>query len=165
MNPNWDRQLFHSGFIRKTSRWGALIVPLLLLLPVTAMRASDIEHPGILHQDDNCSSCHMNKSSGRSVHTAMAISCTVCHLAQTQGDMTTLRLATPKEGICFTCHEKSTALRRHSPIAKGLCVDCHDAHSSDRRMLLRRQTDDRHHSSRLLPSRTETANRTSTDQP
>ena len=125
---------------------GAVIVSL-LLLTAPAMRASSVEHPGILHKDDNCSSCHSDKTRGRSVHSAMAISCTVCHLAETQGDMTTLNLSMPKEQICFACHEKFAALQQHSRIAKGLCVDCHDSHSSNRRMLLREPTDSRQHNS------------------
>jgi hypothetical protein len=120
-----------------------LIVSLSLLLLLSAARASAVEHPGILHKDDNCSSCHPDKSSGKSVHSAMALSCTVCHLAQTQGDMTTLNLAMPRQQICFACHEKSMSLQRHSLGVKGMCVDCHDAHSSNRRMLLREAIDTR----------------------
>ena len=67
----------------------------------------------------------------------MAISCTVCHVARTQGDMTTVNLVMPRTEICFACHEKSESLRQHSPAAKAPCLHCHDAHSSDRRMLLR----------------------------
>lgn len=66
----------------------------------------------------------------------MATPCTVCHVANIQGDMTTLSLSMPKEQICFACHEKSAELQQHVPVVKGACVDCHDAHSSDRRMLL-----------------------------
>jgi hypothetical protein len=44
----------------------------LLLLPL-AMRAGTIEHPGILHKDDNCSSCRADKAKGKSVHSAMEI--------------------------------------------------------------------------------------------
>jgi len=74
----------------------------------------------------------------------MTISCTVCHLAETQGDMTILNLAAPKGEICFVCHQKSTALQQHSPVVKGQCADCHDAHSSGHRLLLRAQADARH---------------------
>jgi hypothetical protein len=121
----------------------ALIFSLSLLLLLLAARASAVEHPGILHKDDNCSSCHPDKTSGKSVHSAMALSCTVCHLAQTQGDMTILNLAMPRQLICFACHEKSMSLQRHSLGVKGQCVDCHDAHSSNRRMLLREAIDTR----------------------
>jgi len=108
------------------------------LLPVAvAVQASVVEHPGVLPRNADCSSCHMDKISGKSVHSAMAISCTVCHLATTQADMTTMTLAVPREQICFACHEKSSELQQHSPAVKGQCVDCHDSHSSGRRMLLR----------------------------
>jgi predicted CXXCH cytochrome family protein len=104
---------------------------LLMALPVGA-----VEHPGVLPKDVECTSCHAKQISGRSVHSAMATSCSVCHVAKTQGDMTTLNLAMPKEQICFACHEKSAALKQHVPVVKGECVDCHDSHSSGQRMLL-----------------------------
>lgn len=111
-------------------------IALLLLLLAAAMPTWAVEHPGILPKDADCSSCHAKKISGTSVHSAMATSCTVCHVAKTQGDMTTLILAMPKEQICFACHEKSAELKQHLPVVKGSCVDCHDAHSSNQRMLL-----------------------------
>jgi predicted CXXCH cytochrome family protein len=106
------------------------------VLPLAAQAVS-IEHPGILHKTDDCSHCHLDKTRGKSVHSAMALPCTLCHEAETQGDMTTLRLFMPKETICFACHDRSMLLRQHSSAHKGLCSDCHDAHSSNRRMLLR----------------------------
>lgn len=126
--------------------YSVLMVSLLLLLAVA--RASANEHPGILHKDDSCSSCHADKSKGKSVHSAMAIPCTVCHVAQTQGDMTTMNLLMPKEQICFACHVKSSEIEEHSPPVKGVCVSCHDSHSSNRRMLLREQADVRQRASR-----------------
>ena len=75
------------------------------------------------------------------MHSAMALSCTVCHLTQTEGDMTLLSLLMTKEKNCFACHEKAVELKRHSPVVKGQCVDCHDPHSSSRRALLREQVD------------------------
>jgi predicted CXXCH cytochrome family protein len=108
------------------------------------MQASTIEHPGIIPQDAGCSSCHAGKTSGKSVHSAMALSCTVCHLVKAEGDMTTMDLAMPKGKICFACHEKSAALQQHLPVVRGQCVDCHDTHSSGRRSLLREQVNVRH---------------------
>lgn len=99
-----------------------------------------VEHPGVLPENSECSSCHLKKVSGKSVHSVVSSSCTVCHLTQTRGDMTTLKLLMPKEEICSACHETSIALRRHLPSvasAKKTCLDCHDAHSSNQRMLLR----------------------------
>lgn len=127
---------------------GALIAIVFLAL-AAATHASIVEHPGVLHKEDSCSSCHADKTKGRSVHSAIATSCTVCHLAETRGDMTTLTLIMSKEQICFACHENSVALRRHSRTTNRICVDCHDAHNSNRSMLLREPPDPRHRRSAL----------------
>lgn len=123
--------------------WIVALLPVLLLgsVQVSAVDSRGVEHPGSIHADDNCSSCHADKSRGKSVHSAMALPCTVCHLAETQGDMTTLSLFMPKTKICFACHEQTLAVREHRPVANGPCLDCHDAHSSNRRTLLREPTD------------------------
>ena len=107
----------------------------LLLVGVTPAVA--VEHPGVVPKDADCTSCHAAKVRGKSVHSVMASSCDVCHVTQTQGDLTMLSLSMPKQKICFACHQESTALREHVPAVKGQCIDCHDAHSSDRKMLLR----------------------------
>ena len=107
------------------------IASILFASPVLA-----VEHPGTIDKDSNCSSCHEKKVSGASVHSAMAMPCTVCHLTMTQGDMTRLTLLMPKERICSACHEESAAIRRHAPRTQGKCVECHDAHSSRNRLLL-----------------------------
>ncbi len=107
----------------------------LLLSMVGSGRA--IEHPGVVPQGAECGSCHADKLTGKSVHSAMATTCTVCHVAMTQGDMMTVSLSMPKEKICSACHDETAALRQHVPSVKGSCIDCHDAHSSDRKMLLR----------------------------
>lgn len=134
-----------SALKRKPS---AVIIALALQLvlattPASAVENRPVEHPGSVHADDNCSSCHTDKAKGKSVHSAMALSCTICHLAQTQGDMTTLTLLMPKPKICFACHEETASVREHRPVAKGLCLDCHDAHSSNQRTLLREPSDAR----------------------
>lgn len=117
-----------------------------LLLSTLPTLASPVEHPGSLHESDDCSPCHVDKTRGKSVHSAMTLSCTICHLASTQGDLTRLNLIMPKEQICFACHEKSAELRQHSPQVNASCVECHDAHSSDRPMLLRKAGVRRHQS-------------------
>ena len=96
-----------------------------------------VEHPGVVPRNTECTSCHAAKITGRSVHSVMATSCDVCHVTETQGDMTMVSLSMPKQKICFACHQESAALRQHVPAVKGQCVDCHDAHSSNRKMLLR----------------------------
>ncbi|HYM78635.1 MAG TPA: cytochrome c3 family protein [Candidatus Dormibacteraeota bacterium] len=98
--------------------------------------ANAVEHPGVVPRDVECSSCHVAKIIGKSVHSAVESSCTVCHVTMTQGDMTTVSLMMPKGKICSACHEEAAALRQHVPAVKGQCVECHDAHSSGRKMLL-----------------------------
>lgn len=117
-----------------------VIFALCSLLLLGTIRMSAIEHPGSVHADDNCSSCHADKTKGKSLHSAMSLPCTVCHLARTQGDMTTLNLLMPKAKICFACHEQNLLGREHRPVVNGPCLECHDAHSSNRRMLLREPT-------------------------
>ena len=112
------------------------ICALLATMQASAVDNRAVEHPGVVHKDDNCSSCHVSKTSGKSVHSAMALSCTICHLAETQGDMTTLTLSMPKTKICSACHQEGVLIRKCAPTAKQLCLDCHDAHSSNQRMLL-----------------------------
>lgn len=96
-----------------------------------------VEHPGVVPKDGECTSCHSTKITGKSVHSVMATSCGVCHLTQTQGDMTLVSLSMPKQKICSACHDEPAVLRLHTPAVKGQCVDCHDAHSSEQEMLLR----------------------------
>src|SRR5581483_1658497 len=95
-----------------------------------------VEHPGSLPKEAECSSCHVKKITGKSVHSAMETSCTVCHVTMTQGDMTTMTLLMPKDKICYACHAESAALRQHVPQTQQKCLECHDAHSSNTRMLL-----------------------------
>ena len=142
------------------------LLALILFLPIAAasMRAASIEHPGILHKEDDCSSCHRDKTSGKSVHSAMELLCTTCHLAETQGDMTKMSLVMPKEQICFSCHEQTMLLTKHSLAGERLCVDCHDSHSSSRRMLLR-VLNTRRSDSPMLPAGRKTSTRKITSQP
>ena len=127
MGPNWGLE---SRVVVKASVYTFVV----LLLPTALM---GVEHPGVVPKDAECTSCHTAKVRGKSVHSVMATSCDVCHVTQTQGDMTIVNLSMPKQKICFACHQESTALREHVPSVKGPCVDCHDAHSSDQKMLLR----------------------------
>jgi len=107
----------------KHKQSAATIVLCLQLIVATTLASGvdnrAVEHPGSVHADDDCSSCHRDKARGKSVHSAMELSCTVCHLARTQGDMTTLTLLMPKPKICDACHEETSSLREHRPVAKG----------------------------------------------
>lgn len=102
-----------------------------------ALAASAVEHPGSIPQGAECSSCHAAKINGKSVHSAMADPCSVCHISTTQGDMTRMSLLMPKDKICYACHAESATLKQHTPDTKKQCLECHDAHSSNARMLLR----------------------------
>lgn len=133
----------HKGKLERLHRACMVaLLPLLLLgsVQVSAVERDGIEHPGNIHADDDCSSCHADKARGKSAHSAMVLPCTICHLARTQGDMTTLSLFMPKAKICSACHEQSGAVREHRPATNRSCLDCHDAHSSNRRDLLRQPT-------------------------
>lgn len=109
---------------------------LIFLLLSAGPTAWAVEHPGSVEKD--CLTCHMNKVTGKSVHSVMSSPCTVCHLMMTRGDMTTISLSMSKARICTACHDESAALRQHVPGVKGSCMECHDAHSSERRLLLLR---------------------------
>ncbi len=63
--------------------------------------------PECLQHREARSEEHAGKSRGKSAHSAIDVSCTVCHLAQTNGDMTTLSLLIPKPRICFACYEET----------------------------------------------------------
>ena|SRR5205085_4483072 len=110
-----------------------------LVVAITTMPA--IEHPGIIAKGASCSSCHADKITGKSVHSAMALPCSVCHVATTEEDLTIVSLAAPKQQICFGCHLQSAKLHKPSPRDTEDCIDCHDPHSSKRRMLLRAKSD------------------------
>jgi len=112
-------------------------VPALFFFLLGAPHARGVEHPGTIGKDSDCTTCHAEKLRGRSVHSAMQSPCNVCHLAMTQGDMTTISLSMPKEKICSACHQEGAAFGAHTPSVKGSCVQCHDAHSSNQRMLLK----------------------------
>jgi predicted CXXCH cytochrome family protein len=128
MSDNYNEQSMHAH----SQIW---VLPVSLFLLCASSWA--VEHPGVVAKDVECSSCHASKLIGESVHSAMATSCSVCHVTMSRGDMMTVRLSMPKEKICSACHDEPAALRQHVPAVKGSCVDCHDAHSSDHRMLLR----------------------------
>jgi hypothetical protein len=111
-------------------RLGSRLGSLLLL---AALQAFAVEHPGTLPKGSNCVSCHADKSRGQSGHAAMAMPCTVCHLLNTQDDLTTVNLATPKEQICFACHETSPEFQHNSPAVKGRDPVFHGGRRSPRK--------------------------------
>src|SRR5581483_2463951 len=108
-----------------------LALGLLLLLTVSKMPARAAEHPIKLDKDADCASCHEDKTKGKAVHSAIAMGCTTCHDVKTEGETTTVNLTSPKDQLCFTCHDKAKEEVKHGPYDKGSCVTCHDPHTSD----------------------------------
>jgi len=113
-----------------------LVFSLLVLFLVRAALGQEAEqHP--LRAGRECSSCHGDKTSGKVVHSAIAMGCAVCHQVVASGETATVRLTMPNDQICFTCHLKSEDEYQHPPYAQGQCVSCHDPHSSNYPMHLR----------------------------
>ena len=113
------------------------IPTLLLTLLAFALPIVAAEHPVPLEKDADCATCHEDKTKGKAVHSAIAMGCTTCHEVKTEKDVTTVNLVSPKEELCFTCHEKSQDAVRHMPYDQGQCVTCHDPHTSDNPKQLR----------------------------
>ena len=82
-----------------------------------------------------CAQCHEDKSTGKSVHSAIAMGCTSCHEIRVKKDVTRLKFVTTTTvALCITCHadKKASDLKGkiHPPAVRD-CVKCHDPHSSD----------------------------------
>jgi predicted CXXCH cytochrome family protein len=110
---------------------GQLTLGLLLLITLSKVPAMAAEHPIKLEKDADCASCHEDKTKGKAVHSAIAMGCTTCHEVKTEGETTTVGLTSPKDQLCFTCHDKAKEEVKHGPYEKGSCVSCHDPHTSD----------------------------------
>ncbi len=106
----------------------ALILTLLLFVHVTP---AQIPEHRALQTGSDCSSCHANKTSGKSLHAAVETGCASCHQVVSDGTNVTVRLKMAKAQLCFACHLRSGDAYLHEPYAKGRCVSCHDPHSSD----------------------------------
>lgn len=114
---------------------GLLGLVLAVSLPLAAA-----EHPVKLEKDADCATCHEDKTKGKAVHSAIAMGCTTCHEVKTEGETTNVNFVSPKNELCFTCHEKSKDPVLHGPYGKGQCVDCHDPHTSEFPKQLKAQT-------------------------
>jgi predicted CXXCH cytochrome family protein len=116
--------------------------PMLLcaVLVVSGVRLNAGEHPVPLEKNTDaakCLECHEDKSKGAHVHTAISMGCTTCHEVKVEKETTNVELVSPKEELCFTCHDKPKAATLHGPYEKGQCVLCHDPHVSDNDKQLR----------------------------
>jgi predicted CXXCH cytochrome family protein len=135
---------------RETSRTGAsrLAVTLLLagLLFGTAISsARAATHPVTLDPKadaSTCLACHKDKTTGKSVHSAMATGCLSCHEVRTNRNITHVKLteAVPVK-LCLQCHSDKDAAQIkghvHAPNVRD-CLTCHDAHESDNKNQLRK---------------------------
>ena len=113
---------------------GKRVMFLLLLVLAWGTPAVAAEHPVPLPkdvQDKNCLECHEDKTKGKAVHSAIQMGCSTCHNVKSDGTTTTVELVSPKNELCFTCHEKSKEEVLHKPYEQGQCTSCHDPHASD----------------------------------
>ena len=104
------------------------------MLAVWSIAARAGEHPVPLEKNVDaakCLECHDDKAKGKHVHSAIAMGCTTCHEVKVEKDTTNVELVSPKEELCFTCHEKAKGASLHGPYDTGQCVLCHDPHVSD----------------------------------
>lgn len=120
----------HRGYVEAVVTQGQKAI-LALSIALVATRLQAAEHPVALPKDADCASCHEDKTKGKAIHSAIAMGCNTCHEVKTEGETTTVNLTSPKEELCFTCHEKSKDETQHLPYEKGQCVTCHDPHASD----------------------------------
>jgi predicted CXXCH cytochrome family protein len=108
-----------------------LALGLLLAIAAARLPLAAADHPVKLEKDADCASCHEDKTKGKAVHSAIAMGCATCHDVKTEGETTTVTLTSPKDQLCFTCHDKAKEEVKHGPYEKGSCVTCHDPHTSD----------------------------------
>ena len=111
-------------------------------------------HPPITGKNADCSSCHADMLTGKSVHSQGEIACLLCHTAEPDESATkvTIKVILPHDGVCFACHER-TAMQQHWPESKRDCLGCHDAHRSTRAMLLRRDVEVSYSEPKIAPAR------------
>lgn len=85
-----------------------------------------------------CLQCHKSKKTGKVVHPAVGMGCSICHVTPHKEEKPALSLSSEMPGLCHQCHPKSgfenTAV--HPPVVMGMCASCHNPHASDRKKLL-----------------------------
>jgi len=111
-----------------------LLTALVLLLSASPSRANLHQHPVLLPakvDPAKCLECHKDKATGKYVHTAISMGCTVCHSIANVKGATYITLSSPSTQLCFTCHTLSTDPVQHQPYKEGNCVFCHSPHASN----------------------------------
>jgi predicted CXXCH cytochrome family protein len=109
-------------------------ITLVLLLSAYPSRADIHQHPVLLPANvdpSKCLECHKDKSSGKYVHTAVSMGCTVCHTVANVKASTYVSLSSPADQLCVTCHKLSTDPVQHPPYKEGNCGFCHSPHASN----------------------------------
>jgi len=111
-----------------------LLIALILLVFASPSRADIQKHPVLLPANPDpskCLECHNDKATGKHVHTAISMGCTVCHTVANVKGATYITLVSPSNQLCVTCHTLSTDPVQHPSYKEGNCVFCHSPHSSD----------------------------------
>src|SRR5580698_7492124 len=134
--------LRHIRSLPSASRPGGSFARYLLvciaLFALAATRAAAAVHPVPLDKNVDaakCLECHTDKTTGKSVHTAMGTGCLSCHEVRVNKDVTRVKLiTTTPNALCITCHTDKKADdikgKAHPPAVRD-CLSCHDPHSSD----------------------------------
>lgn len=66
-----------------------------------------------------CLECHKDKASGKYMHTAVSMGCTVCHTVANIKGSTYVSLSSPADQLCVTCHKLSTDPVQHPSLQGG----------------------------------------------
>jgi len=118
-----------------------------LLLVLFGTPAFAAKHPVPLDKNTDsakCIECHVDKSKGKAVHTAIVTGCMSCHEVRVSKDVTHVKLITTTvSGLCLNCHgDKNAAEIKgtvHSPAVRD-CIKCHDPHTSENKNQLIKAT-------------------------
>src|ERR1017187_5765916 len=110
------------------------LIALVLLFFASPSRADLHQHPVALPGDvdpSKCLECHHDKATGKYVHAAVSMGCTVCHTVTNVKGATYIALSSPPNQLCLTCHTLSTDPIQHPPYKEGNCFFCHSPHASN----------------------------------
>ena len=98
-------------------------------------------------EEANCSSCHEDLSTGKSVHPAVAMGCASCHSAVDAVDVPhKITNRNPKgliakmKDLCFNCHDRAPFQKAtvHGALRLG-CTGCHNPHATDHARVLKEE--------------------------
>jgi predicted CXXCH cytochrome family protein len=115
---------------------------------ISASQAFAAKHPVPLDpkaESSTCLQCHEDKTTGKAVHSAIALGCLSCHEIRNNKDATYVKLiTTTPSALCITCHSDKDASTLkgtvHSPAVRD-CLRCHEPHASDNKNQLLKATD------------------------